>query len=139
MVLFNTSSCSVGAGERDEAKGVLSGLCLQSTVVVLGRGGASQDRVRALGVLKRHLSGNHLLGLEAVRELIQVNGLVLEGAPQAPVEDVAYTPARAVHGDGNSGFLDCGGELQAGELTALIGVEDLGRPFRFGAPVRVSR
>ena len=54
------------------------------------------------------------------------NGLVLEEAPQTLGEDVVYTAARAAHGDGTSGVFDHGGELQAGELTALIGVEDLG-------------
>lgn len=34
----------------------------------------------ALGVVKRHPPGNHLLGLEAVREFMQADGLVLEGA-----------------------------------------------------------
>lgn len=34
----------------------------------------------ALVVVKRHPPGNHLLGLEAVREFMQVDGLVLEGA-----------------------------------------------------------
>ena len=67
--------------------------------------------------------------MQAVRQLIQVNSLVLEGAPQMLGEHVAYTPARATHGDGTSGVPDSGSELQAGELTALIGVEDLGATF----------
>ena len=112
----------VEAGE----KGFLSGLCRQSTVVGLGRGGTPQGRVMALGIVKRHPPGNHLLGLEAVRELMQVDGLVLEGASQALDEDVAHAPARVVHGDGNPRVLEHGGKFQAGELTALVGVEYLG-------------
>lgn len=127
MVLFDSSSCSGGSGgEGGEAKRFLSGLCRQSTVVVLRRGTTSQGRVRALGAPKRHPPGNHLLVLEAVQELMQVGGFVLEGTPQALGEDVAHAPARAVHGIGNPGVLDHGGQLQAGELTALIGVEDFG-------------
>ena len=57
---------------------------------------------------------------------MQVDGLVLEGASQALDEDVVHALARAVHGDGNPGVLEHGGEPQAGELTALVGVEDLG-------------
>ena len=57
---------------------------------------------------------------------MQVDGLVLEWAPQALGEDVARAPASAVHGDGSPGVLDHGDQLHAGELNALIGFEDLG-------------
>ena len=57
---------------------------------------------------------------------MQVDGLVLERTPQALNEDVVQAPAPAVHGDGDPGLVEHGGELLAGELAALVGVEDLG-------------
>ena len=56
---------------------------------------------------------------------MQVEGLVPEGAPQALDEDVVQAPAPAVHGDGTADVFEGSGELQAGELAALVGVEDL--------------
>ena len=66
------------------------------------------------------------MGLETVRELVQVDGLVLERTPQALDEDVVHAPAPAVHRDGDPGVVEYGGELHAGELAALVGVEDIG-------------
>ena len=44
---------------------------------------------------------------------------------------MALWAASAVHGDGDAGVLEHGGELQAGELAALVGVEDLGAAVAF--------
>ena len=54
---------------------------------------------------------------------MEVDGLVLEGAPQALDENVVHAPAPAVHGDG--GVFEHGGELEAGELAAVVGIENL--------------
>ena len=51
--------------------------------------------------------------------------LVLERTPEALGEDVVHVPAPTVHGDGDAGVLGGGGELQAGELAAVVGIEDL--------------
>jgi hypothetical protein len=39
---------------------------------------------------------------------------------------VIQAPAPPVHGDCDAGVLEHASELKAGELTALVGVEDLG-------------
>ena len=96
-----------------------------SFLVGLGRGRTAKGRMGSLGVVELHPSGDDPLGLEAVRELVQVDGLVFERAPEALDEDVVHAPAPAVHGDGDAGVFEGGGELEAGELAALVGIEDL--------------
>ena len=56
---------------------------------------------------------------------MQVDDLGFERTPEALDENVVQTPAPAVHGDGNTGVFEGVGELEAGELAALVGVEDL--------------
>ena len=105
--------------------GLSLGLRQHSLFVGFGRGGVSEGGVRPLGVVELHPPGDDPLGLEAVGEFVQVDGLVLERTPEAFDEDVVHAPAPAVHGDGNAGVFEGGGKLEAGELAALIGVEDL--------------
>ena len=66
-------------------------------------------------------------GLEAVGELAQIDGLVFERAPQPLNEDVVQAPAPAVHRDPDAGLPQAPGEGEAGELAALVGIEDLRR------------
>ena len=54
----------------------------------------------------------------------QINLLVLDAAPQALDEDVVAPAALAIHADRDLVVLEHLREFQAGELTALIGVED---------------
>lgn len=63
--------------------------------------------------------------MEAVGELVQMARFVLERAPQLLDEDIVHAAAAAVHGDRHLGILEPAGEIEAGELTALVGVEDL--------------
>src|SRR3954447_12743702 len=55
----------------------------------------------------------------------QVNLLVLDRPPQALDEDVVAPRALAVHADGDPGLPQHAGEGVAGELRALIRIEDL--------------
>ena len=64
-------------------------------------------------------------GFDQIGVGAQVNLLVFDRAPEAFDENVAQAPAFAVHGDFHSVRLEHAGELRAGELAALIGVEDL--------------
>src|SRR5204863_9017474 len=65
----------------------------------------------------------------------------LSTAPQPLDEDVVHAPALAVHADGDPVPLEGAGKVVAGELAALVGIEDL-RPAvaresfleRFDAP-----
>ena len=58
-------------------------------------------------------------------QLVQVDCLILERAPEAFDEDVVHAPAPAVHGDRDTRVFEDTGEAEAGELAALVGVEDL--------------
>ena len=57
---------------------------------------------------------------KAVGEFVQVDGLVFERAPEALDGDVVHVAAPAVHGDGDANVFEHSGELEAGELAALI-------------------
>ena len=55
---------------------------------------------------------------------MQVDGLVFERAPKSFDEDVVHAPATPIHGDGDFRVLENAGEVKAGELAALVSVED---------------
>ena len=82
--------------------------------------------MRPRGVIEVEPLGNDPLGGEAVGEFVQVDGLVFERAPEALDEDVVHAAAPAIHGDGDAGVFEHSRELEAGELAALVGIEDLG-------------
>ena len=74
---------------------------------------------------------------------VQVNMLVLHRAPESLNEDVVHPPSFAIHADLDLVSRQDAGELLAGELSPLIGVEDLGPAVfcnglfqRLGAEVR---
>jgi len=50
---------------------------------------------------------------------------VFQAAPQPLDEDVVHVPALAIHADGDRVALQGVGEVVAGELAALVGIEDL--------------
>src|SRR5271167_2799138 len=55
----------------------------------------------------------------------EIHLLVLDAAPQPLDEDIVPPGALAVHADGDAVFDQHAGECRAGELAALIRVEDL--------------
>jgi hypothetical protein len=55
----------------------------------------------------------------------QIDFLVLHAFPQPLDEDVVAQATLAVHADLDAVFLEQPGEFQAGELAALVSVEDL--------------
>ena len=57
---------------------------------------------------------------------VEVDFFVFEAAPQPLDEDVVHVAALPVHADHDAVPLQGAGEFVAGELAALIGVEDLG-------------
>ena len=59
-------------------------------------------------------------GLEAVGKVVQIHR-----APQPLDEDVVHATAPAVHRDSDTGRPQAPGEGEAGELAALIGIENL--------------
>ncbi len=78
-----------------------------------------------LGVVEPDPFCDDPVGMEAVDELMQMDGFVFERAPQPLDKDVVHAPAATVHGDRHPGVLEPVRELEAGELAALVGVEDL--------------
>ena len=80
-----------------------------------------------LGVVNADPLGDDPFGLEAVRQLVQVDGFVFERSPQAFNKNIVHEPAPAIHGDADAGILERAGEVEAGKPAALVGVED----FRF--------
>src|SRR4029077_39705 len=55
----------------------------------------------------------------------QIDLLILDAAPQAFDEHVIAPGGLAVHADGNAAVGEHAGERSAGELRALVGVEDV--------------
>ena len=80
--------------------------------------------MRSFGVIEVEPLGNGPLGCEAVGELVQIHRFVFERTPEALDEDVVHASAPAVHGDGDAGVLEDSGKREAGELAALVGIED---------------
>jgi len=62
---------------------------------------------------------------EHIRIFLEIDFLVLDGAPQSFDEDVVEGSAFAVHADPDAGAKEHACEFTAGELRALIGIEDL--------------
>lgn len=78
--------------------------------------------LQALFILELYPCGD--AGLAAVGVALEVNILMLEGAPQPFDEQVVHPAAAAIHGDLDPGRKRAG-EGRADELRALIGVENL--------------
>ena len=76
------------------------------------------------GVVERDPLADDPVRLETIGQLVQADRLVFERPPQTFDEDVVHVPAPAVHGDRDLRVLENAGELVAGELAALIRIED---------------
>ena len=81
--------------------------------------------MRPLGVVEADPFADHPPCHEAVRQFVQIDRLVLERPPEALDEDVVHVAALAIHGDTDVGIPERAGEVEAGELAALIRIEDL--------------
>src|SRR3982074_1700389 len=57
---------------------------------------------------------------------VEVDLLVFETAPQPLDKDIVRVAALAIHADRDRVVLQGAGEVVAGELAALVGIEDLG-------------
>src|SRR5205807_10009547 len=82
--------------------------------------------VLALLVVEVEPSADTALGFGHSRVGIEVDFLVFETAPQPLDKDVVHASAFAVHADRDPVVLQSAGEVVAGKLAALVGVEDLG-------------
>ncbi len=80
-------------------------------------------------IVERHVFLKAAVELSDLLVLVQVEPLVFEGPPETFHEDVVQGPASAVHADSDLSLFERSQEGLAGELTALVGVEDLRRPL----------
>ena len=96
-----------------------------SPVCFIG-GSVVQAGVRPPPVVEVNPGADAPAGFRAGLVRVEIDTLVLQGAPQPLDNDVVPPPASAIHGDLDAGLGEGLGELQARELAALVGVEDLG-------------
>ena len=80
----------------------------------------------ALLIVEIEPTANTGFGLGHTRIGVEVDLLVFEASPQPLHKDVVHAPTLSVHADGDPIILQRAGEVVAGELTALVGIEDLG-------------
>ncbi len=77
-----------------------------------------------LGVVEVDPFADDLFSPEAIGQFVQVDGLVFEQPPEPLDEDVVHAAAPAIHRDRHTGILERAHEVEAGELAALVRVED---------------
>src|SRR3954464_288873 len=93
-------------------------------VGLVGRAGR-QARMRALGVVEVQIPAQRGTCIGDAVVGAQVDLLILHRAPQ-PLDEHVVTPGAAtIHADGDAVLQQQAGEVCAGELAALVGVEDL--------------
>ena len=80
----------------------------------------------ALLIIEAEPGTNPGLGHGNARIGVEVDFLVFEAAPQPLDKDVVHAAPLAVHADGDLVALQGVSEVVAGELAALVGIEDLG-------------
>ena len=68
---------------------------------------------------------DNLSGCEAIGQFKEIDGLIFEGAPQAFNENVVHATTPAIHRDFDFCIFEHSGKVGAGELAALIGIENL--------------
>src|SRR5580704_4842724 len=98
----------------------------QAFLVNLARRTVAEALVWALVIVEAEPCANAGFGLCDRCIGVEVDFFVFEAAPQPLDEDVVHVAALPVHADHDAVPLQGAGEFVAGELAALIGVEDLG-------------
>src|SRR5947209_9142801 len=97
----------------------------QALLVNLLRCPITEALVLALRIVKVQPGANTGLGFGHTRISMEVDLLVFEAAPQSLDKDVVHASALAVHADHDPVPFQGAGEVVAGELAALVGIEDL--------------
>ncbi len=77
------------------------------------------------GVLECHPILNDAPGLESIGDFLKVDGLLLQGSPQAFNEDVFDVSSPSVHRDAHAHLVQRGDPGRSGELADLICIHDL--------------
>ena len=86
--------------------------------------------MRTLGVVIGDPPAKTSPQLRSGLEGVEIDALVLQGAPEPLDEDIVHPPASAIHADADFGVAQHAGEGVAGKLAALVRVED----FRLTEP-----
>src|SRR5260221_14712462 len=94
--------------------------------VSLVRGSPAERLMRTPQIIPVEELAKAALLFDAIRRRAQVDPFVLHGPPQALDEDVVVAAPAAVHADRDPMIPQHLGELVAGELRPLIGIEDAG-------------
>jgi len=81
--------------------------------------------VRALGVVEAEVVAETDPGIPAILICFRIHFFVLHCPPQPLDEQIVAAPPFPIHADPESALLQKPGEALAGELGALVGVEDL--------------
>src|SRR5262249_14485098 len=123
---FPTFRACSGGGGSAAGRQRRSSTYPQALLVDLPRRAIAEALVLALVVVEAQPSANPGLGLGHGRVGMEVDLLVFEATPQSFDKDVVHAAAPAVHADRDFLPLQDVGEVVAGELTALVGIEDLG-------------
>src|SRR3954469_17081260 len=108
---------------------VSRGLCRCSrgfAEVSLVRCSPAERLMRTSGIVPVEELGKAALLFDAVGRWAQVDPFVLHGPPQALDKDVVVAAPASIHADLDPVIPQHRGELVAGELRTLIGIEDAG-------------
>ena len=81
--------------------------------------------MRSAGIVEVEVTANRSAGLGDCVVGLQINLLVFDRSPKALDEDIITPRSFAVHADGDAGFEKNAGEAGAGELAALIRIENV--------------
>src|ERR687884_855783 len=122
---FRAFRARSGSGGSAAGRQSRSSTYPQAFLVDLPRRAIAEALVLALLVVEAEPSADAGLGFGHRRIGIEVDLLVFEAAPQPLDEDIVHAPALAVHADGDPVPLEGAGEVGAGELAPLVGIEDL--------------
>ena len=98
----------------------------QGRPIMFMRGQPLQARMRTLRVVPAQVVSDVRAGRAHAIVDLRVDAFVFDAAPQALHKDVVPPSAAPVHGQLAAAGQDCVGELDRGELAALVGVDDLG-------------
>src|ERR1700730_14119862 len=118
-------ACS-GSGGSAAVRQSRSSTYPQSFLIDLPRRAVTKALMLAFVVVEAEPGANPRLGLGNALIGIEVDFLVFEAAPEPLDEDVVHAAALAVHADHHPVPLQCPGEIVAGELATLVGIENLG-------------
>src|SRR6202011_1301755 len=123
---FPTCRACSGSGGSGAGRQSRSSTYPQAFLVNLPRRAVSEALVLSLLIVEAEPGADAGPGLGDRRIGVEVDFLVFEAAPQPLDEDIVHAASLAVHADHDAVPPQSPGEVVAGELAALVGIENLG-------------